>query len=141
MKKNGLYFLAVLAFLTACNDNRETNKAENGLDAARTFIRAALDGDYSKAKTMLVNDSLNLQTLEAFERSYKESMSKQDKDEYRSASIHIYETKELNDSTSIIYYSNTYRNKKDSLRVVRIDDKWLVDFKSFIFAHKPDSLP
>lgn len=133
--------LAVLFFLLSCSDNsRQVNtEPENEMDAVRTFIRAALDGDYAKARTLLVPDSLNLQDIDASERLYKERMSKEEKEKYRGASIHIHDTRKIDDSTSVVYYSNTYRNQKDSLKVVKQDGKWLIDFK-YIFKHKPDSL-
>lgn len=133
--------LLLLTIVISCNDSdrKVSSEPENEMDAARNFIRAALDGDYKKAKTLLVNDSLNLQDIEASERLYTERMSKEDKEKYRGASIHIHESRKVDDSTNIVYYSNTYRNQKDSLKIIKMNGKWLVDFK-YIFKHKPDSL-
>jgi hypothetical protein len=130
-----------LSFLTGCKetDRTTTGDPENDIDAARDFIRAALDGDYDKARTYLVNDSLNYEDLNASERLYKERMTPEEKAKYKSASIRIYEKRELDSITSIVYFSNTYRNQRDSLKVIKTGDKWLVDFK-YIFKHKPDSL-
>jgi hypothetical protein len=141
MKISRIYPLLLLVLLVSCNDSdrKVSSEPENEMDAARNFIRAALDGDYKKAKTLLVNDSLNLQDIEASERLYIERMSKEDKEKYRGASIHIHESRKVDDSTSIVHYSNTYRNQKDSLKIIKVDGKWLVDFK-YIFKHKPDSL-
>lgn len=142
MKNTTLFAAVILLLFSSCKDSDRTTASEqpsSDIDAAREFIRAALDGDYTKAKTFVVNDSLNQQDIEASERLYKERMSAEDKAKYRGASIHIHETRQLNDSASIIYYSNTFRNQKDSLKVVKQDGKWLVDFK-YIFKHKPDSL-
>jgi hypothetical protein len=141
MKISRIYPLLLLVLFVSCNDSdrKVSSEPENEMDAARNFIRAALDGDYKKAKTLLVNDSLNLQDIEASERLYIERMSKEDKEKYRGASIHIHESRKVDDSTSIVHYSNTYRNQKDSLKIIKMDGKWLVDFK-YIFKHKPDSL-
>jgi hypothetical protein len=141
MKIIRLFPLLLLVILISCNDSdrKISSEPENEMDAARNFIRAALDGDYKKAKTLLVNDSLNLQDIEASERLYIERMSKEDKEKYRGASIHIHDSRKVDDSTSIVYYSNTYRNQKDSLKIIKMNGKWLVDFK-YIFKHKPDSL-
>ena len=132
--------LLLLAISCKDTDRKPDGPPENDIDAARDFIRAALDGNYDKARTLLVDDSTNLEDLNASERLYKERMSKEDRDKYKGASIHIHETRKLNDSASVVYYSNTFRNQKDSLKVLKIDGKWLVDFK-YIFKHKPDSLP
>lgn len=141
MKKNIVLFtlLTILFYSCADSDRKLDGEPENADDAARAFIRAALDGDYNKARTLLVDDSLNKEDINISERLYKERMSADDKAKYRGASIHIHETKKLDDSTSIVYYSNTYRNQQDSLKVVKQGEKWLVDFK-YIFKHKPDSL-
>ena len=129
--KNVLFSLVVMVSLLASCNNDDRNlsaEPENEMDAVRTFIRAALDGDYGKAKTMLIQDSINLQVIEAYQRSYEERMSKEEKNNYRAASIRIHNSNKLNDSTSIVVYSNSYRNQKDTLKVVRLNNKWLVDF-------------
>ena len=140
--KKALSFSLLLLVLVACKENDRTaaTEPENDVDAARTFIRAALDGDYKKARTFLVNDSLNNEDFNAAERLYNERATPEDKTKYKEASIIIHETKKLDDSTSVVYYSNSYRNQKDSLKLVKDDGKWLVDFK-YIFKHKTDSLP
>jgi hypothetical protein len=131
----------LFSFITGCKetDRTSTGEPENDIDAARDFIRAALDGDYDKARTYLINDSLSYEDLAASERLYKERMTPEEKNKYKAASIRIYEKKQLDSVTSIVYFSNTYRNQRDSLKVVKSGDKWLVDFK-YIFKHKPDSL-
>lgn len=139
--KRTLIALAGLLVVASCEDADRTKSGEpeNDTNAAREFIRAALDGNYDKARTFLVNDSLNQQDLSASERLYNERMTKEEKEKYRGAAVHIHERKVLDSATSIIYFSNSYRNQKDSLKVVKTGDKWLVDFK-YIFKHKPDSL-
>lgn len=109
------------------------------MDAARNFIRSALDGDYVKAKQYIVPDSLNTQLLNTFGDNYRNHMSRDDKRGYKESSIRIPDTRTINDSTSVIMYSNSYKNKLDSLKVIRIGGKWLVDFK-YSFAGK-DTTP
>lgn len=131
------FILCVLG-LAACKDAEQV-RSENAIDAARNFIQSALNGDFEKAATFMVDDSLNKQDLHLMERMSK-NLTKDDRDKYREATIRIYETRQLNDSSSIIYYSNSYKNKKDSLKVVNLDGQWLVDFK-YIFKQGVDSLP
>jgi hypothetical protein len=133
------FFILVLG-LTACNDSDRNMSDEpvDDINTATTFLRAALDGKFDKVKKYIIQDSLNLQDLEASTRIY-EKMPDEEKKLYRGASVHIHERKAQDSVTSIIVYSNTYRNTKDSLRMVKQDGKWLVDFK-YIFKHKPDSL-
>lgn len=134
-----LTFLALGLF--ACNnDDRSTTSgsSDNDIDAARNFIQAALVGDFKKAKTFMVNDSVNHEDLNAIER-LNEKLTKEEKEKYQAASIRIHQNRKLNDSTSMIYYSNSFRNQTDSLKVIKADGKWLVDFKYFF--RKTDSLP
>ena len=135
-------FLILQLFFLACNNSDQNSpaKSENDIDAARNFIQSALAGDYKKAKTFLLNDSLNQQYIDAFERNYNQRMSPDDKMGYREASINIHLVKPLNDSTTIVNYSNSYKNKNDSLKVVRINGQWLVDLK-YSFYQQPDSFP
>lgn len=131
----------LLASLLACNsDDRESHSttSDNAIDAARNFIQAALVGDFDRAKKFMVNDSLNHEDINAIQR-LNERLSKEEKQRYQEASIRIHQDRKLNDSTQVIYYSNSFRNKKDSLKVIRANGEWLVDFK-YMF-HKNDSLP
>ena len=142
MKKLIQLILLVLLFLSACNDStkEEEIKPANGMDAASKFLRAALDGDYKKARTYLVKDSTNQQMIDIYEKDYNNNLPPEDKTKYKSASIRfLKETHEVNDSTTIIHYSNSYKNKPDSLKIIRINGEWFVDL-NFTFQPK-DSIP
>jgi hypothetical protein len=141
MKKITLIATVLLMMMSCSDDDRKVDGGapENEVDAARDFIRAALDGKFDEARKLMVDDSINQQDLDVSERLYKERMSPEEKAQYKGASIHIYEAPKVNDSTTIVYYANTYRNQKDSLKVIRRDNKWLVDFK-YIFKYKEDTL-
>jgi hypothetical protein len=120
----------LLAFLlSSCtNNSSEEASPENDLDAARMFIRDALDGKFQDARQLMVKDSVNENRMTDTERTY-EHMSNETKRNYRESSITIYDTRKLNDSTSIVVYSNTFKNMKDSVKVVKKDGSWLVDLK------------
>ena len=142
--KNLFQLLLLCLFLSACNDTdqktEEPAKPENGMDAAGKFLRAALDGDYKKARTYLVNDSTNTQMIDIYESDYNNSLPPEDKKAYKTASIRfLKETHEENDSTTIVHYSNSYKNRPDSLKVVRINGQWFIDL-NFTFQPK-DSIP
>lgn len=130
MKKILIYSLFFIPFFTACNNNDTTGTAasENDVDAARNFIKASLERNWSEAKKYMLQDSANIERLEKIESFYVHENS-EDKRGYREASINMYESRKLNDSITIVNYSNSYKNKKDSLMVVRSNDKWLVDLK------------
>ena len=134
-------FAGFLFFTGACNNTEKINQSENDIDAARNFIRASLDGKFDEARKYLLSDSANNQFLDVHERNYKERMSLEDKSGYRMASINVHELRTVNDSTSLVFYSNSYF-KKDThhLKVVKVDNQWLVDFKSY-FEPINDTLP
>ena len=123
-----------LHFFCACTNNNsgdgtETTTSESDVDAARNFIRSALDGKYDKARNFMIQDSNNNQYLDLFERNYKLRMEVLDKRGYRESSINIHGIRQLNDSITVINYSNSFKKKNDSLMVVRVDNQWLVDLK------------
>ena len=130
--------------LSGCNNSDKqaaTTTPEDDLDAARNFIRSTLDGNYQTARTLILPDSVNTEWLDIYERSYKEKMSAEDKKAYKNASINIHELQKVNDSLSIVHYSNSYF-KKDThqLKMIKTSNRWLVDFK-YYFENKKDSLP
>lgn len=138
MKYNYFYFLCLLFFLAACNSPADEEKEEgtaNDLDATRSFIQASLRGNYSKARDYMLQDPVNEQHLDAVSRV---QLSTHEKQGLWDASINIHSRKLINDSTSIIIFSNSFhRENTDTLKVVRKDGKWQVDFK-FLFDHNQE---
>ena len=99
------------------------------MDAARNFIRAALDGRWTDARKFMLQDSINLQVLEIAETNYQTHMSSEDKRGYRESNPTFYDSRMIGDSVTIINYSNSYMKKRDSLKVIRANGQWLVDLK------------
>ncbi|MFL5773045.1 MAG: hypothetical protein ACJ75F_07805 [Flavisolibacter sp.] len=115
-------------FLFSCTNSNNESAPENDLDAARMFIRDALDGKFREARQLMISDTINENRMADTERTY-EKMSKDTKRNYRESSITIYDTRKINDSMSIVVYSNTFKNMKDSVKVIRKGGQWLVDLK------------
>ena len=131
----------LLFFAAACNNQdkkAEEYKSENDIDAARNFIRAALDGKFNEAKTFLLSDSSNIQYFDANERNYQR-INQDEKRSYREATINIHNVTPVNDSMTIVIYSNSFKNDHDTLRVLKKKNQWLVDLK-YLFEHDRDSL-
>lgn len=129
-----------LLFFAACktDDKKTEAKSSNSIDAARNFIRAALDGKYREAKDFLLQDSVNLNWIDIAERNYLKA-DQSTKDGYMASSINMHEVTPVNDSTAIVIYSNSFKNDHDTLKVVKIDGQWLVDLK-YLFEHDRDTL-
>lgn len=136
------YGFLFLLFFAACtsSDKPAVPASENDVDAARNFIDAALKGHYEDARTLVVPDSVNNAWVDIFKRAYQERMSQADKAGYRNASINIHDVQAVNDSTTIVKYSNSYKKHSDSLKVVRHAGNWLVDL-GYSFSSPADSLP
>lgn len=133
-QKNTIIYLLATLLLLACNTPvKEDEEAENDLDAARNFIQAALKGNYDKAGEYMLHDAENDEKLNAISRV---KLSGDEKQGLWDASINIHNRNLVNDSTSIIVYSNSYyKENKDTLKVVKAGGKWLVDFKYLFEQH------
>ena len=126
MKRTGVFLLFVLA-LGACNSN-EYKRPETALDTGREFIRASLNGDFKRASSLLSADSQNVQLFESYKVFY-EKLPEAKKEGYKQASYEINKYEDVNDSTTIINYSNSYMNKPMDIKVIRRNKTWVVDFK------------
>ena len=135
MKKYFLISFLLIAVCYSCNNNdkKDHTTSENDVDAARNFIRAALDGKWNQAKKFMVEDSVNVQLLETTEKTYN-AISNENKRNYRESEIIWYETRTIGDSITIVNYANSFKNEKDSLKVVRNNGQWLVDLKYSLLA-------
>jgi len=137
--KRFYFFLFLFSFVLACKNKKEPEKkSENNIDAARNFIQAALEGKFGEAKSYLLQDSVNLNYIEVAERAYQKA-TQEIKDGYRSASINIHEVSEpIKDSVTIVIYSNSFKNDHDTLKVLNMSGKWLVDLK-YLYQHDEDT--
>ncbi len=128
----------LLLCLAACNseDRKGSADAENDIDAARNFIQSALNSDYQKARQYMLKDTPNLNQMDAIERM---NLSPEEKKGLAEATINIHDVSKVNDSTTIVIYSNSFKNNRDTLRVKKFQGKWLVDF-NYIWTHDQDSL-
>lgn len=122
----------ILSVVWACNNSDTADvsgKPEDDVDAARMFIRSALDGNYKEARKLILQDSSNVQLLDNLERAYLHNNDVSEQRGYREASIRIHETRKLGDSASVVVYSNSFKNKKDSVKAVKVGGDWLIDLK------------
>src|SRR5690242_9129997 len=128
-----------LFLLMACTNNSDTEekKSDNDMDAARNFLEAALKGDYKDASRYMLKDSANLEYLNVTERGYQR-LSADEKSKLKGASLRFFDTQQVNDSTTITIFANSYKNDKDTLRILKTSGQWLVDLK-YLFEHDMDT--
>ncbi|UAY51142.1 hypothetical protein [Ferruginibacter albus] len=129
MKKYIIPFFAAL-FILSCSSKKE--RPTTALDTGRAFIRATLDGDFDEAKTLLYSaDTGNVQLFDLYKMQYERS-SGADKNSYKSADIIVNTYNDLNDSTAIINYANSYKKTPLEIKVIKKSGLWQVDFKHTI---------
>ncbi|MCX6324405.1 MAG: hypothetical protein NTZ41_09400 [Sphingobacteriales bacterium] len=129
-----LMLLIGITFLSCKSD--EKTKPVTALDTGRAFIRASLDGDFKTAGSFLLKDDENAQEFTAYEQYYNR-MPEVHKKEYKESSYEINKYTDINDSTTIINYSNSYMKKPMEIKVVRNAGVWLIDFKYTFSGNLP----
>jgi hypothetical protein len=127
--KISIFFTVIIVALFSCNEQAENKRPTNSMDVGRNFIRATLDGDFVAAEDLLLKDSLNIETFQTYINYYKTNLSADVKQGYKKASYNINKLEDINDSTVIINYSNTYMNKPTNIRIIKQNNLWSVDFK------------
>ena len=128
----------LLFILAACNnDKTASGKSENDVDAARNFIRSALDGKFSQARQYMLQDTPNLQYLDVAQQNY-ERAPVPTINSYKESTINIHQVNTVNDSTTIVVYSNSFKKDHDTLKVLKVNNQWLVDLK-YLYQHDMDT--
>lgn len=117
---------AVILVLASCNNKKE--HPTTALDTGNSFIRASLDGNFKEASYLLLQDTVNIQLFSSYEEFYKK-LPAENKKNYKEASYNINKFTELNDSTAILNYSNSYMNEPLEIKLVYKNKLWQVDFK------------
>jgi len=129
MVKTGLVIFFSLFTIIACENPSNYSRAEDAQDAGREFIRASLDGNYDKAKFYLLKDSANLMLFEKWKSGY-DKLSTEDRVSYKNANILPLKIENTNDSVISYIFTNSFKNKDTTtIRVIRVNGEWLVDFK------------
>ena len=127
MKSKIVFAILGIALFSACNSNSKVPNTD--IEVARSFIKNILDNDFKAAETLVLEEDTNKQYFDLFKKEY-ESKSREDLENYRKADIIINEISPVNDSVSIINYSNSFKkDKSNKLKMVRVNNRWLVDLK------------
>ena len=128
MLKNISILVIFSAIFFACNSN-STKTPVTDVEVATTFIRNILDNKFTEAEQYLLKDETNSQIFERFQKQYS-SKDKKILEQYREADIIVNDISYVTDSVCIFNYSNSYsKDVKTKLKVVRVNNKWLIDLK------------
>ena len=123
-----LFLLTAFIVTTGCAGNGDYKKPDDPLEAGREFIRFALDGDMRRAKIFILPGVANERLFENIEKKYA-AESQEEKDNYKDASIIINKSQSLNDSITIINYSNSFKRENSEIKLIKRNGEWWVDFK------------
>ena len=127
MKSKLLFALAWMLTLSSCSNNKSVPNTD--IEVARAFIKDILENDFKEAETLILKEETNNQYFDLFKKQF-ESKSQAELESYKNADIIINEISNVNDSVSIVNYSNTFkRDKSNKVKVVRVNGQWLVDLK------------
>jgi hypothetical protein len=127
MKLTLAFCIVAVIGLTACNNEKKVPNSDIGV--AQAFIKDILENNFKEAETFVLKEETNKQYFDLFKKEF-ESKSPAELENYKKADIIINEISPLNDSVSIVNYSNSFkRDKSNKVKMVRIDGQWLVDLK------------
>ncbi len=124
-----LFFASLLLVImvSSCFNDAE-KRPTTATETGTAFIRATLDGNFKNAETLLLKDDQNIAMFESYKTFYKR-LPVEKKEAYKKASYTINTLTDLNDSTSIINYSNSYMKQPMGIKVIKKDNVWSIDFK------------
>ena len=123
-----LFTVVIPIFIFLSCDQAGKQKNTDPLETGRQFIDASLKGNYDEAKKYLLADSVNIEYFNGFVK-FNDRLSQKEKEGYKNANIIINSAENVSDSLMIIDYSNTFKNAPSKIKLVRINDEWMVDFK------------
>ena len=114
------------SILWSCNQNKLPN---TDIDVARTFIKDVQQNNFKDAKDLLLKEQANVEYIDLLEKHYH-TKTAAELDKYKAADIIVNEITPVNDTITIINYSNSYNKaEKNKLKLVRQNGQWLVDLK------------
>lgn len=130
--KSILSLILLLTTFYSCTQPEGFKEPEDSIDAGREFVRAVLDGDYEKANLYILENEEDKALFDRY-KTYTKKQPRKEKLQLKSASIIINKVEKINDSTTIINFSNSYSMTPMDLKVMLSNKKWRVDF-SYTFS-------
>jgi hypothetical protein len=127
--KHWLLIFVMLLIFSCKNAEDDYQKPESALDAGREFIQLSLKGKFKIANQYMLQDEDNQYLLARVSNQFNQK-SEQEKASFAKASINIFEvTDEVPDSVTVIRFSNSYSKTPQTIKVIKQNGEWKVDFK------------
>lgn len=127
MKIRTAALILFISLLSSCGNKKDVPNTD--IDVARSFIKDILENDFPDAEKLMLKDDTNQQYFDLFRKQYT-GKDKKALEAYKQADIIINEISNVNDSVTIVNYSNTVEKKAvNKLKVVKSNGQWLVDLK------------
>jgi hypothetical protein len=128
MRKQRFAILVLtIGMLAGCAEPEGFKKPEDGLDAASSFVRATLDGDYARAERYVMRDEEDLRLFDRY-KAHMKQVPEKERLGLKSANMIIDSVRNPSDSVTMVHYSNTFHRKSTRLRAVRVAGEWWIDF-------------
>ena len=136
MRATILLTLLVLISTSGCGPRQTYHKPNDPLEAGRDFIRFALDGNMEQARQFILPGPDNERLFNKIVADYEKS-NDDAKASYKEASIIVNKVENLDDSTTIINFANSYKKKNSEIKLVKLNGEWWVDFKYTFTGNLP----
>jgi len=127
-----LGFLLIVIVNFSCKNPSGFNKPDDSLDAGREFIRAVLDGDYTKGELYILPNDEDIRLYKDYTSFMKKRTGKELID-LKQSNIIINKVEQISDSVTIINYYNSSVKKPVDIKLVYQNKEWWVDF-SYTFS-------
>ncbi len=122
-----LLLLSAVMIFISCSEEKK-DRPNTAIETGTAFIKASLNGDFSTSESLILKDSSNSALFNAY-KEYYEKLPAEKKLHYKQSSYEIIKLDEINDSVTIINFSNDYMNKPMDIKIVRVKNNWFIDFK------------
>ena len=119
--------VALLAVWASCSPAYEPPTST--IDCGRQFIEAVYDGNFKRARQLMMANAANEQMLdEHFVQPYQQ-LSSAERDKLRNASINIGQISSPGANTTLIRFVNAYNGTPDSILVLQIGPDFMTNLK------------
>lgn len=127
MKKIRFSYRLLLLAITQLLACTAYETPDSGIDCGRQFINATYQGNFKRAKQLLVPTTENIMLLEEnIEKDFR-SRNSFEKENLSNTSITINHLESKGDSVQLIHFTNAYNGKPQVLKCVQVQGEWKTD--------------